>query len=56
MNKDLSKLPKHIVKTGKYWFQDSLTGKKIHVDRIHSHLPKTINQEDIINKRWDLKY
>lgn len=57
MKKDLSLLPRHIVKSGKNWFKNSKTGQMIHVDNIDDHLPKSpIKEQEIINKRWDLRY
>jgi hypothetical protein len=54
---DLSQLPRHFVKISKYWFENSKTGEKIHINRITDHLPKPpINEQEIINKRWDLRY
>lgn len=54
---DLSALPMTIKKQSRYWYLDSKNGTRIHVSQLYKLLPKPpINEEEIINKRWDLRY
>lgn len=52
---DLSKLPRYIIKSGKY-FINTHTGELKHEDSISEWLPKTqVQHQQIMDKRWDLR-
>lgn len=54
----LTDLPVKYVKICKTrWWMDSTTGARIHDDNIHKYTAsfKANKEQEIINKRWDLK-